>query len=103
MPEYLDGFLDETTIKALGRLGLPNFSEHQSTINMWYDPLIGSIYGLGQGQPVESFGRSTEQTEILYSHKAMRPIPELADPVEEMGAALETALASIRAYQEQKQ
>lgn len=107
MSEYLEGFLDKITIKALEGPGLPNFFVKglPPTITMWYDLLTGTIYGFGEVMPLESICRSTiEQTGVLYNPTTNQPMPELPSLVEgKIGAALETALASIKAYWEPNQ
>ena len=108
MTQYLEGFLDNTTIEALRQAdGCAHTRKNGYGTNrtnlpligtMWYDSKTGSIHSFEKGKPHLLIG--TEQiipTLVLFDATGDLPLPKLYRS-EEMTPALETALASIEAY-----
>jgi hypothetical protein len=108
MPEgtFLSGYLDEITIRALetpqdaGTLS----REEPLTGTMWFNTTTGTVYHFGDGRPRETYGLDDiDAVRIIYAGELGKeqPLGELPPWVtRERTSALETALASIRAYRQ---
>lgn len=105
---YLEGFLDNTTIKALEQAdGCAHTRKNgygftvvsQPLIGtMWYDSKTGSIRSFEKGKPPSLVGNEhIIPTLVLFDATGDLPLPKLYRS-EEITPALETALASIKAY-----
>lgn len=115
MAASLEGFFDRNTIEALKRAegctnsrisGYPiNNTSHPLTGTMWYDGITGTIHAFGNGKPYHlKNNRRIVPTMVLFDETDHQPLPQHSLFFgEEMTPALETALASIRAYREQNQ
>ncbi|MDP3698264.1 MAG: hypothetical protein Q8R47_01620 [Nanoarchaeota archaeon] len=113
--QYLDGFFDDTTIKALrqaegcthSRIGsypITNTSR-PLTGTMWYDITTGTIHSFGNGKPYRlRADKNTVPAIVLFDEKDHEPLPQVYTFFnQETAPALKTALASIRQYNEHKE
>ncbi len=106
---YLKGFLDTTTITALKQAeGFTN-SRIKTTFpltgTMWYDIITGTIHSFDKGKPYHlRDDKNTVPAIVLFDEREHEPLPQVYTFFnQEMNPGLETALASIRQYNEHKE
>src|SRR3989338_2127590 len=109
MISYLEGFLDDITKEALklaeGSTNSRVKDNSPLTGTMWYDTTTGTIHGFGNGKPYRlRANKNIVPTIILFDEREHEPLPKVyAFFKEEITPGLETALASIRQYNEHKE
>jgi len=113
--QYLDGFLDDITIKALKQAEGCTHNRISSypitntsrplTGTMWYDKTTGTIHDFGNGKPSQlRADKNAVPVIVLFDEIDHEPLPQVYTFFkEEMTPALKTALASIRQYNEHKE